>query len=274
MSDQTNAIQGNQSAKHDADTATRNDSKDNWQSWQARSIIAIVLLGLAGVIAWWDFGFFYKILIAGSAWWLVSAAEPKLSKSEEYKGAVWLWPVIIKGVAILMLFLTVLHSGFGQTAKRGVEVLEGKAACVADSGSQACTDYKKAQAALDAPRVARERQAEIDQAAHDATIASTIAAAANAAVRPAGAPTDDLVTLVRCNDSQTSWSAEDIPFAAGWRFTLGYRSDVLQYRYLPKFGNDYVAGKPKSGQALALGVCTTNQYLHGKEMDITWEKKS
>jgi hypothetical protein len=177
MSDQTNAIQGNQSAKHDADTATRDDSKDNWQSWQARSIIAIVLLGLAGVIAYWDFGFFYKILIAGSVWWLVSAAKPQLSKSEEYKGAVWLWPTIVKGAAILMLFLTVLHSGFGQSTKRGVEALEGKAACIADSGSEACTDYIKAQAALDAPQVARDRQAERDQTVEDAITAQEVIAA-------------------------------------------------------------------------------------------------
>jgi hypothetical protein len=76
-----------------------------------------------------------------------------------------------------MLFLTVLHSGFGQSTKRGIEVLEGKAACVADSGSKACTDYKDAQAALDAPRVARDRKAEIDNAVHDATVALSVAEA-------------------------------------------------------------------------------------------------
>jgi hypothetical protein len=176
MSD-VSKIVGNQESRGKHATKERESNKSNWQSGLGRVIIALLLITTALYIAAQEYGFFYTLLIALTIWWTTSAAEEKLSKSEQYKELIWHWPGLVKAAAIMMLALTVLHSGFGQSAKRGVEMLEGQAACLADSGSQACLEYRAAQAALDAPQLAQERQAEIEQAEHDATVQRAVVAA-------------------------------------------------------------------------------------------------
>lgn len=263
---------GTQAAGTTTATDTRNDEVNSWTSGPYVKVVIGALLAVLFVVLWRafpDMGLFARLLIGGAGLWAgFRLRSAQKDGNDQVKAVLWIWPYALLAMFGLWLLLAVTLSYPFQAIRTSFDSLTKSDACTIDETSQACVEKRSTEAA----ELTRQRQAEIERAAH---IAAVKAASIVQAMPSQGL---ERVTLTKCSDEPNSesddshWS-EDIVFTPGWKFKLGYSSDVLRYRHLPEDSPDWQLGKPAAGAAIALGVCATNRYIVDKQMSVSWVRK-